>query len=209
MRALQPSPETRGQAGFSLIELLAVVAIIVIMAAVSLPAIGRYIRNFEIRGGAQQVASELSAARTKAIMRNANRPALFVAIDQQTYQWVLPDQQFIPVGDPRKPAGGYRTLGELLNPAAVDAQVGPRRVLPVGLQFQPGTTSVVAFNRLGGRCDPTAPTCSTPAVDMDGGPEDPFVTLAGPNATITVFQPITGLQRTVTVQTGGRVMAQP
>src|ERR1044071_672016 len=80
-------------AGFSLLELLIVVAIIAAMAAVSLPSIGRYIRNFRIKGASQQVATELNVARSKAIMKNVNLGVVFAVVNSTQYQWVIEDDQ--------------------------------------------------------------------------------------------------------------------
>ena len=162
------------QKGFSLIELMTVVAIIGILAAMAFPAISRYVRNYQIEGGAQQVTSEVQLARTKAIMRNVNRAALFMVLPDTNpanppnrYQWVLPDQSILKVGDPRFPAGGFRNVGDL---QADPAQAGPIRVLPQGLQFVTvgGNRGGVGFTRLGAQCDLTASGCGTPLIDDTG-----------------------------------------
>ena len=198
----------RKDAGFTLIELLVVVGLIVILSAISLPAISQYIRNYQIRGALQQVASEIQTARTKAIMRNVNRGALFLVLPDpidpamfNRFQWVLPDQTM--------PAGGWRAL-DLLQ--ADPAQVGPVKTLPTGVRFvvTAGAAPSIGFTRLGATCDPVA-GCGTP-------PVDPGAAVVCPNcivfdaatgvSTMTLQQDLTGLIRTVTVMTGGRVMVQ-
>ena len=212
------------QAGFSLIELLTVVAIIGILAAVSFPAISTYMKNYEIAGGAQQVGSEIQLARTKGIMRNVNRAALFMVLPDANpvnppnrYQWVLPDQAVLkacpawlgPPVCPPLPPGGYRNVGAL---QADPAQTGPIRTLPRGLQFVTnGNRGGVGFTRLGAQCDLVGSGCGAPLIDDTGATMCPdcvnFDAVSG-QSTVTVLQPQTGLQRTITVLAGGRVLAQ-
>ena len=202
------------QAGFSLIEVMTVVTIIGILAAISFPAISSYVRNYQIQGGAQQVTSEVQLARTKAIMRNVNRAAVFMVLPDANpanpptrFQWLMPDQSILKVTDPRLPAGGFRNVGDL---QADPAQVGPIHILPQGLQFVAnGTRGGVGFNRLGAQCDLVGSACGTPLIDDTGATMCPncvaFNPLTG-QSTVTILQPLTGLQKTIVVEAGGRVM---
>jgi prepilin-type N-terminal cleavage/methylation domain-containing protein len=193
-------PKTRSlsspQAGFSLVELLTVVLIVAIMAAVGVPAIARYMRNYKIRGATQQVAGEVGAARTKAISRNVNFGVLFVTLSESTYRWVIQD-------DPATP-GVQQPLSTLVTQPA---QVGALQTLPSGVVFDStaATTPAIGFNRLGGQCPAGTAGCGSLA-----GVSSNFVRIDGAGqALITLFQPDTGLRRTVTVTPGGRVLAQP
>ena len=71
--------------------MLIVVAIIAIMAAIALPNIGQYIRNYRIKGAAQSVASQLQTARGKAISTNTNTGVSFFVVDVDSYRFVQED----------------------------------------------------------------------------------------------------------------------
>jgi hypothetical protein len=123
---------------------------------------------------------------------------------------VLPDQAILKVGDIRLPAGGFRNVGDL---QADPAQAGPIRVLPRGLQFVTvgGNRGGVGFTRLGAQCDLTASGCGTPLIDDTGATMCPTCVTFDPlngRSTVVVLQPLTGLQKTVVVEAGGRVLAQ-
>lgn len=202
----------RRETGFTLIEVLMVVAIIMILSAISLPAISEYLRNYKIRGALQQVTGQIQAARTKSIMRNVNRATLFVVLPDTTnpaiftrYLWVVPDQ--VPP---------FRDLPTLL---ADPAQSGPINTLPLGIQFLAnGVSPSLGFSRLGALCDPEM-TCGLPKVDLATTLDPPPAGVACVNciawnpltseSSVTIRQDQSGLDRTVTVIAGGRVMAQP
>jgi type IV fimbrial biogenesis protein FimT len=186
-----------GQAGFSLIEILAVVAIIAIMAAVATPQIARYIRNYQIRGAAEQVSAEIQSARTKAIMKNVNNAVLFVVVNNQDYRWVIEDSPTAPFATPAA-----------LNVVLADPnQAGPLNRLPNGVLFSAtgATAPAVGFTRLGAYCQAGGTNCG----NLTGAPATNFINAGGAGATLTLTQANTGLTRTVTVTAGGRVLAQP
>jgi prepilin-type N-terminal cleavage/methylation domain-containing protein len=55
--------------GFTLLEMMTVVAIIGVMSAVSVPFIVRMIRNSAVSGSVRQLETELSSARAQAVLR--------------------------------------------------------------------------------------------------------------------------------------------
>jgi prepilin-type N-terminal cleavage/methylation domain-containing protein len=164
------SPKCRNrqkEPGFSLIELLVVVGIISVLLLTATPMIASYIRNYRVRAGAQQVLSELQAARAKAITKNAMLGVVLVILDNRSYRTVIEDGQTPPIVQTRPSIAAI-----LADPACAGGgecpQAGPVRRLPERCQFvvAGGTFSGLRFTNLGQACEPGAPTTPPcPAID--------------------------------------------
>jgi prepilin-type N-terminal cleavage/methylation domain-containing protein len=194
----------RPDRGFSIVEMVMVVAIVGILAAVSFPAIANYTRNYRIRGAAQEVAGELQAARSKAIMTNTDNGVSFVVVDRDSYRFVQEDVTY-PDG-----LSGIRNL-------------------PVGIQFVVSSTLVnrgptLRFLRLGGFCNPAATgscAAAVPTANRTRASESTLVDSSTANGlyigaeSATSVQEIrlretgSGLERVVRIAPGGRVLPQP
>lgn len=198
-----------GQRGFSLVEMLIVVAIVAIMAAVALPNIGQYLRNYKIKGAAQDVAGAMQKARSKAIMTNTNSGVSFAIVDIDSYRFVQED--LVGTGDATIPDPEFSALQDL----------------PGGVQFvattAPDSTPSVRFTRLGSYCNPavSATGCAGPVAPVCTASEsvrcgsagganyiEPDTATAG-GLVVTLFEVATGLRRTVRLAPGGRVLPQP
>lgn len=197
-RRTQNRTRATGEGGYTLLELLVVAGLIIVMAAVSIPAITSYVRNYTIRGATQQVAGEIQIARNKAIVKNVNQGVLFSILDSNTYRFVVEDEANGPV-----PAAGF----------------GPLRDLPRGVNFVPSVARGFRFDRMGRWCEPGTPSCTVAmplaaAVCPGGEPRcgdsvaGAYIenTMAG--ATVRVQEERTGLVRTIMISPGGRVVPQ-
>ena len=223
MRQSKPRPGPSPSAGFTLIELLVVVGIIAVGAAISLPAISRYIRNYQIRGATQQVAGEIQAARNRAINKNVNLGVVFLTLSSTTYQWAVEDDQ---TGTGSGRSAARPTIDTTF--LADRAQASPVFTLPQGIEFSQtcpppalptgsgnAWDSEMRFNRLGAWCDPNGSTGSCPSNVASGTASSLVYNVTSgdsnyPGGSVLCFtQAGTGLTRNITVLPGGRVQAQP
>ena len=98
----------RPQAGFSLVEVLVVVAILGILTAIAAPSMGAMIRNQRLKTAAFDMFASLSFARSEAIKRNT--PVTLTPINPANwvYGWTIADSN----GNVLRNQAGWARTGE-------------------------------------------------------------------------------------------------
>ena len=114
----------RAHLGFTLLELLIVLAIAAGTAALVLPQLSSGVALFELKSGARQLASALQAARGRAIARDAE-VAVIVDVQQRTYRTT-------GIGQVRSIAPDLRLALETADSEVLDDQVAGIRFFPDG-----------------------------------------------------------------------------
>jgi len=209
------SPRRR-EAGFTLIETMIVVAIIGIMAAISIPQILNYMRHFRIRGAIAELGSGLNQARMRAITKSAQHGVVFATQNNTTY-WIhieddqgplprqgLPETLNVAVPDTAQ-STRFRLPPDVVFATAVECTPNPAIPTPPYAVYAP-TTQAVRFGRLGGTCVPGTPGCAAMA-----GPPVGLANFLQDGGTYVMFclrDTRNGLSRWVAVSRGGKVEAQ-
>jgi prepilin-type N-terminal cleavage/methylation domain-containing protein len=94
------------QAGFSLMEMIVVVAIIGILALISAPAFLRMINRYKLTGTAREVNSLMQAARLEAIKLNAPAQVNYEAANNRFIAWIDMNQDGLLASPPDRLLAG-------------------------------------------------------------------------------------------------------
>ncbi len=140
--------------GFTLVELMIVVAIMMVVTAIAMPSIITSVSSYRLRSSASGLAGAFQKTRMQAVSDDRWYPMAMVTAGGQTY--VFGDLSTPPNGtlDPGKET---QLISYLPRGTAIDNAGAPPNT-SMNLEFTP-TTGLPAFNARGLPCTITGGTC--------------------------------------------------
>jgi prepilin-type N-terminal cleavage/methylation domain-containing protein len=152
------------ESGFSILELVIVLAIGLIVAAMAAPSVNHVIDNYRLNASGHDVASLLQQARMAAVQANQPYYVWFNGCGAPNITCAVPASRLVPLtvlpGDPHAAAASnvaFQAAG-LPNTATLDAFVGPA----------PQVGGVIGFSARGMPCVQTvSPWVCTPATGFE------------------------------------------
>jgi type II secretion system protein H len=156
MKPSQSRDTYRGEAGFSLVELMVVVVIMGLALAASVPALREHTEDVNLTKGAREVEGSLKLARTRAV--SSNTPVVVVFDIEDNTFFLFQDDD----GDGNQDSG-ETTSGTYQVPNKVtlgDVSFAQNKVTfqPSGAASQSGSVELVNTRNLAQRIDLTAAT---------------------------------------------------
>ncbi len=148
----------RPQAGFSLLEILIVVAVVIVLAAISIPLISSWVAQYRLDIAAQQVADSLQTAKMQAVSKTRRRELLFdvtgnrLGIEGSTLV-ELPGGVKFDTGGVGVPPDPAVVLGQAVTFPSVDDETGLRAAAFTGKgipDVDPGTVYAVFLTNTAG-----------------------------------------------------------
>ena len=104
--------EHAGEEGASIIEIAVVIMIIAVVCAISIPAVAKSIKAYNLRSAAERIAERLTGARTLAMAKNKNVTVSFAAgangiVTRYGYDFSAPADGTPDTSDPDDPTQSY------------------------------------------------------------------------------------------------------
>lgn len=142
--------------GFSVIELMVVVVIMAVMAAVSIPAFRSHTESVNLTKGSQEVASSLKLARTRAVA--TNNPVVVVFNSDDGTFFLFEDVDDDGTHDADEASAGPYEVPRRISISSVSFASETVTFNPNGSASETGAVVLANTKDLAQRVDVTAPT---------------------------------------------------